>query len=30
MDLLGEWCDTFLTEKVRRKNERMVKKHLQN
>lgn len=27
---VGEWCDTFLTEKVRRKNERMVKKHLQN
>ena len=22
---LGEWCDTFLTEKVRRKTERMVK-----
>ena len=30
LDVLGEWCDTFLTEKVRRKNERMVKKHLQN
>ena len=28
--LLGEWCDTFLTEKVRRKTERMVKKYLQN
>ena len=27
---MGKWCDTFLTEKVRRKNERMVKKHLQN